>query len=82
VTYGDGRTREVPADAAGGTSYPLARPPRRQKPKKHVKVGLEITYEAIENLLKRRPDLGNNPTDFVRRLIVAALQKHQPLKKG
>jgi len=56
--------------------------PKRQKPTKRVEIGLEIdVYEAIEDLLKRRPNLGNNPTDFLR-LIVAALQKHQPLKKG
>ena len=57
--------------------------PKRQKPTKRVEIGLETdVYEAIEDLLKRRPNLGNNPTDFLRRLIVAALQKHQPLKKG
>ena len=57
--------------------------PKRQKPTKRVEIGLEIdVYEAIEDLLTRRPNLGNNPTDFLRRLIVAALQKHQPLKKG
>jgi hypothetical protein len=56
--------------------------PKRQMPTKRVEIGLEIdVYEAIEDLLKRRRNLGNNPTDFLRRLIVAALQKHQPLKK-
>ena len=39
--------------------------PKRQKPTKRVEIGLEIdVYEAIEDLLKRRPNLGNNPTDF------------------
>ena len=57
--------------------------PNRQKPTKRLEIGLETdVYEAIDDLLKRRPNLGNNPNDFLRRLIVAALQKHQPLKKG
>jgi len=53
-------------------------PPKRQKRKQRLEIGLEPEqYEAIEKLLKRRPDLGNNPTDFGRRQIIQALQRYR-----
>jgi hypothetical protein len=79
-----------------GDNHVIAPPKRLTKaPKLAIQLEPE-QYDALKKLVKRRRDLGENPTVFVRqmilaslqhpdlalRLILTALQKHQPLKKG
>jgi len=41
-----------------------------------VRVKPEV-FKAIAELLDRRPDLGDDKSEFIRRLIHEALRKHQ-----
>jgi hypothetical protein len=58
-------------------------PPKRPTKPHRLEIRLEPEqYEAIKQFLKRRPDLGDNPTGFGRKRILEALERPPPRRNN
>jgi predicted DNA-binding protein len=50
-----------------------------KKPTKTVSIRLSLKlFDDLEELLDRKPELGADKTEYIRRLIEKDLKKHQP----